>query len=502
MSRLRGALGAFAVGFIAGVLGFAIECALGGSRAAPGSVAAYGLLGGFTAGVTHAIVGFWRQSTARFAALAASAPMIGLQVGYAVNVRLLPGEHYLSGKSLVADVLVLAPIVALVLLAGTSRQIHAARGALGGTTALGGAGLLAASVVGLFAAWPSPPRPIVRSGSGPDLLLVVMDSVRRDRVGAYGHGWPTSPYFDSLAEEATLFQDAHAGGPWTVPSVRVLLRRDGRSSQGLTERLAARGYVTACFTDNPHLVLGSEILHGFDHVERSVGSWRRLIGGTLVSQLVERLDPGSDDELVRRALDWTAKQRGPVFLYVHLMDSHTPYRFPEIDGRKRPGRRIEFPVSFMRLTPDEADGIRARYDGGIRSADAALGRLFDGLAQRPRHLAVVTADHGENLGEAGRWFHGSEPTPERMAVPLLALGGGLRHTRVLVPVGFEAIPTALLAAAGDGPIAGTILDPAPSKEAASQWRPLDPAAVIDPGRVGGPSAEARERLRALGYLPP
>ena len=503
MSRLRGALGAFAVGFAVGVLGLAIEWALSGSHLAPEAVASYGLLGGLAAGFTHAIVGLWRHSTtARLAALAASAPMIALQLGYAVNVRLLPGEHYLSAKSLAADFLALAPLVPLVLLGGTSRLAHAARGALGGATALVGAGLLATSILGLAAAWPSPPRPTARAGLGPDLLLVVMDSVRRDRVGAYGHGRPTSPHFDSQAAEGTLFQDAQAGGPWTVPSVRVLLRRDGHSSPGLAERLAARGYVTACFTDNPHLVRGSEILRGFDHVDRSVGSWRTLIGGTLLNQLAERLDSGSDDKLVRRALDWVATQQGPFFLYVHLMDSHTPYRFPEIDGRRRPGRRIEFPVSFMRLTPDEADGIQARYDGGIRSADAALGRLFGGLRQRSQLLAVVTADHGENLGEAGRWFHGSEPTPERMAVPLLVTGDGVQHTRVLARVEFEAIPAALLAAAGDGPVAGTILDPTAIGDSGALSQPLPPGGVSETGPTGGPSAEARERLRALGYITP
>lgn len=500
---MRGASGAFAVGFVIGVLGLVLEWGLSGSRLALGAVCSYGLLGGLTAGGTHAIVALWGHSTtARLAASAAAAPLIALQLGYAVNVRLLPGENYLSAKSLAADFLVLAPIVALVLLGGTSRVAHAVRGALGGTMALVGAGLFITSVMGLGAAWPSPSRRVDRAGSGPDLVLVAMDSVRRDRVGAYGHGRPTTPRFDSLAAAGTLFEDAQAGGPWTVPSVRVLLRKGGRSSQGLAERLAARGYVTACFTDNPHLVRGSEILRGFDLVERSVGSWRRIIGGTLVSQVVERLDPGSDDELVRRALGWAATQHGPFFLYVHLMDSHTPYRFPEIDGRKRSGRRIEFPVSFMRLTPDEADEIRARYEGGIRSADAALGRLFEGLRQRPRLLAVVTADHGENLGEAGLWFHGSEPTPERMAVPLLVMGGGLQRTRILAPVGFETIPTALLAAAGDGLVAGTILDPAPSSEAVALWRPLHPAAMLDTSPTGGPSAEARERLRALGYTAP
>lgn len=491
------------MGFAIGVVGLAIEGVTNGSRLAPEAVAAYGLLGGLTAGAAHALVGLWRHMTAaRVAALAASAQIMALQLGYAVNVRLLPGENYMSPKSLCADFLVLAFIVALVLVGGTSRFAHAARGALGGTTALVGAGLLVTSVVGLAATSPSPSKAKGRVGSGPDLLLVVMDSVRRDRMGAYGHGRPTSPNFDALAAEGRLFEDTQAAGSWTVPSVRVLLRRDGRNRQSLIERLAARGYVTACFTDNPHLVQGSEILRGFDHVDRSVGSWRRLFNGTLVSHLVERFDQGSDDELVRRALKWTATQRGPFFLYVHLMDSHTPYRFPAIDGRKRPGRRIEFPVSFMRLTPEEADEIRARYEGGIRSADAALGHLLEGLRQRSHLVAVVTADHGENLGEGGLWFHGSEPTPERMAVPLLVIGAGLQRTNVRAPVGFEAIATALLAAAGDGLVAGTIMDPAPNSEAASLWRPRSPPEVMGTSPTAGVSAEARERLRALGYIAP
>lgn len=243
------------------------------------------------------------------------------------------------------------------------------------------------------------------------------------------------------------------------------------------------------------------MLRGFDHVERSVGAWRTLVGGTLLSQLAERLDSGSDERLVRRAVGWAATRQGPFFLYVHLMDSHTPYRFPEIDARKRPGRRIEFPVSFMRMTPDEADGIRDRYEGGIRSADASLGRLVGGLRQRSHLLAVVTADHGESLGEAGRWFHGPEPTPERLSVPLLVTGAGVQHARVPVRIGFQAIAAALLAAAGEEPVAGTILDPAQLNEPTPPYR-LVQAPAIDPAGIGGPSAEARERLRDMGYVAP
>jgi hypothetical protein len=496
MSRLRGALGAFAIGFIVGVLGLATEWTLSDSQVRVQTITAYGLLSGFVAAGIHAIVALrGRRTPARLAALAASAPMLAFQLGYAINVRLLPGEHYSSLKSLAADVVVLVPIALALLRAGNSRFANSAREALGGTTALAGAALLASSVVTLASTWPSPPKPVHRGGSGTDLVLVVMDSVRRDRLGVYGHSRPTSPRLDALAKEATVFDSAESGGAWTVPSVRVLLQKDADSRVGLAESLAARGYVTACFTDNPHLVPAAPVLEGFDHIARSVGTWRQIIAGTLASEVLERLAPGNDEDLVQRALEWAGAQRGPFFLYVHLMDSHTPYRFPEIDGRPRPGRRVEFPMSHMQLTPDEADGIRARYEGGIRSTDAAVGRLLDSLLQRRGILAIVTADHGESLGEDGRWFHGEAMTQERLAVPLLVFGGGARPARVRTPVGFQAIPAALLAASG-GLVAGTILDPAAPPEAALLWQ--GPATVVP--ATENPAAGARERLRALGYI--
>ena len=112
---------------------------------------------------------------------------------------------------------------------------------------------------------------------------------------------------------------------------------------------------------------------------------------------------------------------GPFFLYAHLMDSHTPYRFPPLDGRKPVGRRVEFPMSGMGLTREEEEDIRARYDGGVYSADAAAARLIATVAAQGRpFVAVITADHGDSLpGEDGRWFHGRGLPREVLAIPLV-----------------------------------------------------------------------------------
>jgi len=102
----------------------------------------------------------------------------------------------------------------------------------------------------------------------------------------------------------------------------------------------------------------------------------------------------------------------------------------------------------MRMTEEEAESIRARYDGGVKSADEQAARIFDTLAARGRaFVAVVTSDHGESLGEEGRWFHGGSLAPELLAVPLVVTGKGVEQGAVELAVGHAAIAPTLLAAA-------------------------------------------------------
>ena len=168
-----------------------------------------------------------------------------------------------------------------------------------------------------------------------------------------------------------------------------------------------------------------------------------------MGETIERIDSGDDERLTARALRWASEQRGPIFLYVHLMDSHTPYRHPPLDGRKRGGRHLEFPSTGMPMSVEEAEDIVARYDAGIRSSDRAASTLLDSVGGWGRPwLAIVTADHGESLGEDGRWFHGGGLAPELLTVPLLVIGTGVEPGHVDGVVGHSSVPWTLAAAAG------------------------------------------------------
>jgi hypothetical protein len=103
----------------------------------------------------------------------------------------------------------------------------------------------------------------------------------------------------------------------------------------------------------------------------------------------------------------------------------------------------------MRLSALEAEDIVARYDGGVLSADTQAGRLIAAMQELRRpFLVAVTADHGESLGESGRWFHGHSLSPELLAVPLLLSGEGVVVGHVDSPVSNGATLSTFLATAG------------------------------------------------------
>jgi arylsulfatase A-like enzyme len=451
----------YTVGALVGAFALVVEVAASGLSATWGALAAYMLVGGVLGSAARWFFAWrLRARAARTGAAAVLAAFGSLHLLYFANVRLLPGEHYLSARSLALDAaILLAMTLPAVWLARWTRA-EAARERWGRPAACFGALVLVASLSLLGTHLPRDESAVFRSGTGPNLVLVVLDSARRDHMGFHHYAAPTSPSLDREAAGARVFDSAFAASSWTVPSVVRLLQAGappGTTGSGLTlsERLARRGYVTACFTDNPHLTNDRNFLRGFDRVDRSVGLWRDVLRGTVIGEVIERVSPGLDRDLTDRAIEWASHRREPFFLYLHLMDSHTPYHHPAIDGVRRPGRRIEFPVSGMSMTPVEAADIVARYDGGIRSADAAAGRLLAAVRGWGRpFLAIVTADHGESLGEAGHWFHGQTLRPELLAVPLLVIGGGVVPGRVATPVGHDAIPATLLAAAGDRPGAG------------------------------------------------
>jgi arylsulfatase A-like enzyme len=455
---LESALVAYSLGAVLGVAALLVE-QLSGFPSNLAAGGAYSMAGGLLACGARWLLGLLFPSRAlRLGTFVALGTFALLHMLYFVNVRVLPGENYRSLKSLAADLPVVGGVFLAVWWLARADWAVRLREAWGRPLAVVGAGCLMGALAVDASRWPGQSGEPVREGTGPNVVLVVIDSARRDHMGLYGYARGTTPALDALSVRARVYETAYAGSSWTVPSVAGLLNAGRASgvasgpSGSLPRLLADRGYVTGCFTDNPHLARGSDLVRDFDRVERSVGSWRWMFAHTVLGEVLERLYPGDDRGLVETAERWARRQRGPVFLYAHLMDDHTPYRSPPIHGLRRKGRRIEFPFTGMPMTPAEAEDIVARYDGGLRSADVQTGRLLTAAAGWGRpFLAIVTADHGESLGEEGRWFHGGTLAPELLAVPLLVLGEGVEPGRVRGPAGHASIVPTLLAAAGASP---------------------------------------------------
>jgi arylsulfatase A-like enzyme len=432
-----------------------MECWISGVPLRADAGAAYAMTAGLAAAITRVILSLkMGPSGARAGVLVVLAGFASLHLLYYVNVRLLPGEPYFSPKSLGADALLGAGVLLVVFAVTRSVHFQEVRGRFSATWVGVGPLLFVIATTVLVYTRPTGPSPILeRAGTGPNIVLVVMDSSRRDHLSVYGYQRPTSPLMEAFGGHARVYERAYAASSWTVPSVTELLwsrlEGEGSAGDGLAARLVSRGYVTACFSDNPHLNPDSPLLKGFDVVEGSVGTWRHAFHGTVIGAVIERFLPGADRDLVDRALAWASSRSGPFFLYVHLMDSHAPYRQRPIDGKYRPGRRIQFPFSGLNIRPDEAEDLVARYDAGVRSADASAGRLLEAAPgwQRP-FVAIVTADHGESLGEGGRWFHGGSLAPELLEVPLIVFGQGLEPGRFHVAVGHDSITKTILLTGG------------------------------------------------------
>ena len=259
------------------------------------------------------------------------------------------------------------------------------------------------------AGWWSRTRRGVRREPGLSVLLITVDTLRADAVGAYGNRNALTPWMDRLAARGVLFEDAHAHNVVTLPSHANMLSgryplehgvRDNagfRFPQGtetLATLLAARGYRTGAFVSAFPLASRFGLGRGFEVYEDAfVGAGPRP---AFVEQ--ERTGP----ETVALARRWVEAQRGqPFFCWVHVFEPHYPYAPPEPFA------------SRFRGDP---------YHGEVAAADAALAPLLEPLlaaGDRGRTLVVLTADHGESLGEHGERTHGILAYEATLRVPLI-----------------------------------------------------------------------------------
>ena len=284
-----------------------------------------------------------------------------------------------------------------------------------------------------------------------NILLVTIDTLRADALSSYG-GPAETPNLDRLAAHGARFTFAHSHAVVTLPSHTTILTgrlpyehgmRDNsgfRVKEGtatLATMLKPLGFATGAFVGGFPVSKRFGLTPGFDVYDDQLPEMK----GEVNFALPER----RADVVVSRATDWIGKQTGKFFAWVHAFDPHSPYRPPD----------------------DLAAKYSAQpYYGEVAFVDRALGPLFDQLATLARPtLVVVTADHGESLGEHGEQTHGMFAYEATLHVPLIVaeIQPKARETRGVVidtPVRHIDIAPTVLEAAGaatDGALPGLSL---------------------------------------------
>lgn len=332
----------------------------------------------------------------------------------------------------------------------------------------------------------------------PNLILIVIDNLRADHLGAYGYARPTSPQIDAVAARGVVFRNAFAPSSWTKPSIGSLFTSRHPSEHGavsfarqldeglptLAEGLREAGYTTAGVTGNfIHVGPQTKMTRGFDHWRSHVVELAEEDEGealwtesTPIGRKVKLRAPsaGEINRQVRKLLP--GKLDGPLFLYVHYMEPHASYQPPEPfrarfirdpgfdagEGFGLTDHIVELAAGRPLASPEEKRRLIDLYDAEIAAADAGVGGLLQWLKKRgilDDAVVAIVSDHGEAFGEHGSWFHGLNLYAEVVTVPFIL--SDLRASPLL-PVGVEErravdlldLPTTLLALAGSEPGAG------------------------------------------------
>ncbi|HYM24980.1 MAG TPA: sulfatase-like hydrolase/transferase, partial [Vicinamibacterales bacterium] len=281
----------------------------------------------------------------------------------------------------------------------------------------------------------------------PNVLLITIDTVRADHVGAYGAAKTPTPTLDALAKEGVRFADATSQAPLTGPAHAALLTgryparygvRDNaataipESETTIAERFKAQGYRTGGFVAAFILDRQYGFAQGFDAFDAHFAKF------TTPEKLEARRTAA---DVVDAALPWiAARNPQPFFAWVHLYDAHAPYRAPA-------AYRTRFPSS--------------PYDASIAYVDASIGRIVAALRQSgalDRTIVSVIADHGEGLGEHGEETHGLFLYDTTLHVPWILRLPGSAHAGTLVREQVRAIDLAPTLAALAGLPAAHDLD--------------------------------------------
>jgi len=272
-----------------------------------------------------------------------------------------------------------------------------------------------------------------------NVLLICIDALRADHLGASQYLRDTSPTLDGLAQEGVQFLSARSQAPWTLPSHATMFTGLYPTTHGVRYRENSRlGFLNASDRLGDDQLTLAEVLAA--RGMRSGGITNSVFVSAIFGleqgfDMFRVNNHGSAAATVDQAMDWI-HQGGeqPFFLFLHFIDVHDywapgEYRehwvSPEYNGRFRHERLEKHPIISNQLgpvSPADRDYIIARYDSALTYVDQELDRLLSWLRTTDRYddtLVVVTADHGEEFWEHGGTGHGLTLYDEQLLVPLI-----------------------------------------------------------------------------------
>lgn len=294
----------------------------------------------------------------------------------------------------------------------------------------------------------------------PNILLIVMDATRARNLSCYGYERTTTPNLDQLAENSVLYEQAITSAGWSLPAHASLFTglyasRHGADDQHkylepehltLAEILSAHGYHALAFCENPYVGPATGLDRGFQWFNRSFNTsvkpvfkkaeiFKRKFRNA-IAQVQGGHDSGAANinRHVLESLRRLKSEPKPFFMFLHYEDTHAPYRLPKSFARFLP-KGVDL-QSAMQVNQDpwkhlidpkkmqESDFeiLRALYDNELYYVDYRIGQILNELKAMQifdNTMVVVTADHGENLGDHGMMAHKYCLYDTLMHVPLI-----------------------------------------------------------------------------------
>ncbi len=272
----------------------------------------------------------------------------------------------------------------------------------------------------------------INSPTGPNIVLIIVDTLRADHVGCYGYSRNTTPSIDRLSLNSILFKNAISAAPWTTPSIGSMFTSQYPAVLGfrdkpiiidqrfltLTEIFKENNYVTKGIISHAHVSSALGFGQGFDSYDEENAKGHGYI---------------SSPSITEKAICFlrTRKNR-KFFLFLHYFDPHFDYilhedydYYPDYNGPLHSSQPIrELREKAPQMTADDARYIKALYDSEISFTDEHIGVVLDELKNLGLYdntLIILTADHGEEFLERGDYWigHTKKLYQEQIHVPLI-----------------------------------------------------------------------------------